>query len=209
MPPHEIIDMGLQRGPYRDRGLSLAMLRENPSGVDLGPLQPQLPERLQTPDKTIRCDTPEPLADLERLRQAFAHPHDGLLKLIGRRHVRSNNSWMHNYRRLVKGKGRCTLLMNPRDMAPRDIEDGGEVTVSSRAGSLSVRVEASEDMMPGVVSLPHGFGHNREGIRAGIAREHAGVSCNDITDELALDALSGNAAVNGVHVTVVPSGAAG
>ena len=165
-------------------------------------LQPQLPQRLRTRDKMIRCNTPEPLADLERLRQEFTHTHHGLLKLIGRRHVRSNNSWMHNYHRLVKGKDRCSLLMHPDDMLPRDIEDGGLVTVSSRVGSLRVRVEASEHVMPGVVSLPHGYGHHRAGIRMEVARKHAGVSCNDLTDELALDALSGNAAVNGVLFSV-------
>ncbi len=191
------------RALYSEQGLSLAKLRENPSGIDLGPLQPQLPQRLRTRDKLIRCNTPEPLADLERLRQEFTHVHHGLLKLIGRRHVRSNNSWMHNYHRLVKGKDRCSLLMHPDDMLPRDLEDGAEVTLSSRAGSVRVRVECSEDMMPGVVSLPHGYGHNREGIRMAMARKHAGVSCNDITDELALDELSGNAAVNGVLVSVV------
>jgi anaerobic selenocysteine-containing dehydrogenase len=111
---------------------------------------------------------------------------------------------MHNYRRLVKGKGRCTLLMHPQDMAQRNITEGSEVSVSSRAGAVQVAVQASDEMMPGVVSLPHGFGHNRDGIRMDIARNHAGVSCNDITDELALDGLSGNAALNGVPVTVVP-----
>ncbi len=204
-PPWQIIDAGLQSGPYAQQGMSLATLRENPSGVDLGPLQPLMPERLHTRDKLIRCNSPEPLADLERLRHEFSQPHHGLLKLIGRRHVRSNNSWMHNYRRLVKGKDRCSLLMHPQDMVPRDIEDGADVTISSRAGSLQVRVESSEDVMRGVVSLPHGYGHNREGIRMVIARKHAGVSCNDITDELALDELSGNAAVNGVLVSVVPA----
>ena len=201
-PPWKIIDAGLQAGPYGDQGLSLSKLRENPSGIDLGPLQPLLPGRLRTRDKMIRCNTPEPLADLERLRQEFTHPHHGLLKLIGRRHVRSNKSWMHNYHRLVKGRNRCSLLMHPDDMLPRDIEDGADVTVSSRVGSLRVRVEASRDIMPGVVSLPHGYGHNRPGIRMDVARRHAGVSCNDLTDELALDQLSGNAAVNGVLVSV-------
>jgi anaerobic selenocysteine-containing dehydrogenase len=175
---------------------------QNPSGIDLGPLQPQLPRRLQTRDKTIDCATPQPLADLQRLRDEFLVAGDGLLRLIGRRHVRSNNSWMHNYRRLVKGKDRCTLLMHPQDMHSRDITDGAEVVLSSRAGAVRVRVEASEDMMPGVVSLPHGFGHNRPGIRMQTAVRHAGVSCNDVTDELALDRLSGNAAVNGVPVVV-------
>ncbi len=204
-PPEQIVDFGLQMGPYRERGLSLALLRDNPSGLDLGPLQPQLPERLFTPGKLIRCDTPQPLADLARLREEFEQPHHGLLKLIGRRHVRSNNSWMHNYRRLVKGRERCTLMMHPRDMARREIDDGGLVTVSSRVGSVQVAVEATEDIMPGVVSLPHGYGHDRDGIRLGIAQEHAGVSCNDVTDEQYIDALSGNAALNGVLVSVVPS----
>ena len=214
IPPAQIIDMGLQVGPYADQGLSLDKLRENPSGIDLGPLKPQLPGRLQTKDKIIRCDTPEPLADLARLRAEFpagvpepasqSAGRPNTLQLIGRRHVRSNNSWMHNYRRLVKGKGRCTLLMHPQDMALRDIIEGSQVSVSSRTGAIHVAVQASEEMMPGVVSLPHGFGHNREGIRMDIARDHAGVSCNDITDELALDGLSGNAALNGVLVTVVP-----
>lgn len=210
LPPHEIIDMGLQMGPYSERQgsphtLSLARLRQHPSGIDLGALQPQLPQRLQTRDKTIDCATPQPLADLQRLRAEFSAAGDGLLRLIGRRHVRSNNSWMHNYRRLVKGRDRCTLLMHPRDMHSRDITDGAEVVLSSRAGAVTVTVEASEDMMPGVVSLPHGYGHDRPGIRMQTAVRHAGVSCNDVTDELALDELSGNAAVNGVPVVVSPA----
>jgi anaerobic selenocysteine-containing dehydrogenase len=205
VPPAQIVDLGLQSGPYKDQGLSLQALRDKPSGIDLGPLRAQLPGRLCTRDKQIRCDTPEPLADLGRLRAEFEQPHHGLLKLIGRRHVRSNNSWMHNYRRLVKGKERCTLLMHPRDMSRRDIDDGANVTISSRAGSVNVPVEASEDMMPGVVSLPHGYGHDRKGIRMAIASEHPGVSCNDLTDDRYLDALSGNAALNGVLVSVVPS----
>ena len=204
-PPDQIIDMGLQAGPYRQQGLSLAKLREHPSGIDLGPLQPQLPGRLHTHDKIIRCNTPEPLADLERLRREFHQPHHGMLKLIGRRHVRDNNSWMHNYRRLVKGKNRCSLLMHPDDMDQRDIANGIEVTLSSRAGSVQVKVESSADVMPGVVSLPHGYGHNRTGIRMGIAAAHAGVSCNDVTDEMILDELSGNAVLNGVLVSVVPA----
>jgi len=200
----------LQMGPYTDQGLSLDMLRDNPSGIDLGPLKPQLPERLQTKGKIIRCNTPEPLADLARIREEFPAKETGVsasqpdsLQLIGRRHVRSNNSWMHNYRRLVKGKGRCTLLMHPQDMAQRDIIEGSQVSVTSRTGAVQIAVQGSEEMMPGVVSLPHGYGHDRDGIRMDIARNHAGVSCNDITDELALDELSGNAALNGVPVTVV------
>jgi anaerobic selenocysteine-containing dehydrogenase len=212
-PPAQIIDLGLQFGPYAEQGLSLEKLQQHPSGIDLGPLQPQLPERLQTSDKLIHCNTPEPLADLDRLRNEFTDsagqpdPDQSPrpLKLIGRRHVRSNNSWMHNYHRLVKGRDRCTLLMHPEDLQQRGIIQGSEVDIRSRIGAVRVVVEASTEMMPGVVSLPHGFGHNREGIRMNIAKRHAGVSCNDITDELALDELSGNAAVNGVAVEVHPA----
>ena len=210
VPPHQIIDFGLQAGPYGERqgsehALTLDKLRAHPSGIDLGPLQSQLPGRLQTADRTLTCNTKEPLADLARLRREFNRSHHGLLRLIGRRHVRDNNSWMHNYHRLVKGRDRCTLLMHPDDMARRDIDEGTEVTVSSRAGSVRVAVAACDDMMPGVVSLPHGYGHHRPGIRMRIAREHAGVSCNDITDEQYIDELSGNAALNGVQVTVAPA----
>jgi len=205
VPPDRLIDMGLRHGPYADRGLSLDTLQAQPSGVDLGPLQPQLPARLHTRDRMIHCDTPQALADLERLRHELQQPSHGLLRLIGRRHVRSNNSWMHNYHRLVKGRDRCTLLMHPHDMALRDIEDGVEVCISSRVGSVQVRVEASREMMPGVVSLPHGYGHDRAGVRLGIAREHAGVSCNDLTDPRFLDDLSGNAALNGLLVSVGPA----
>lgn len=208
--PAAIIDLGLQMGPYAEQGMSLEKLRANPSGLDFGPLQPQLPDRLRTNGKIIKCDTPEPIADLDRLRAEFpegeaAEDQNGAarpLQLIGRRHVRSNNSWMHNYHRLMKGKGRCTLLVHPDDLAARKLADGAQITITSRVGSLEVTAQASQDMMPGVVSLPHGFGHNRQGIKMGIAQRNAGVSCNDLTDELALDALSGNAAVNGVPVQI-------
>jgi anaerobic selenocysteine-containing dehydrogenase len=210
--PDQIMDMGLQRGPYSEsqnseHKLTMDKVRAVPSGIDLGPLKPQLPGRLQTKEKRINCATAEPLADLARLQAEFVSAQtpqasDKPLQLIGRRHVRSNNSWMHNYHRLIKGKNRCTLLMHPQDMHAVAVKDGSMVSVSSRVGSLEVLVEASESMMQGVVSLPHGYGHNREGISMTIASANAGVSCNDLTDELALDALSGNAAVNGVPVCV-------
>jgi anaerobic selenocysteine-containing dehydrogenase len=203
-PPRELIDAGLQAGPYEEQDLSLEKLAQHPSGIDLGPLQQQLPGRLFTANKTIDCATPEPLADIERLRQELAAP-DGGLRLIRRRHVRDCNSWMHNFHRLVKGRKRCTLLMHPEDMAARAIEDGAPVRVRSRAGEVTLNVESSQDIMPGVVSIPHGYGHHREGVRTGIAVANAGVSCNDITDDLSLDQLSGNAAVNGVKVEVVAS----
>ncbi|MFT6050721.1 MAG: anaerobic selenocysteine-containing dehydrogenase [Halioglobus sp.] len=210
--PDQVMDMGLQRGPYSEAQnseykLTMDKVRAVPSGIDLGPLKPQLPGRLQTKAKRINCATAQPLADLARLQAEFISAQtpqagDKPLQLIGRRHVRSNNSWMHNYQRLIKGRNRCTLLMHPQDMQAVAVKDGNMVSVSSRVGSLEVPVEASESMMRGVVSLPHGYGHNREGISMKIASANAGVSCNDLTDELALDALSGNAAVNGVPVSV-------
>ncbi len=207
MSPDQVVAQGLKFGPYgeqqrKDQQISLEKLRENPSGIDLGELQSQLPDRLQTPDKTINCAVETTLSDLDRLKQEFRGTAVKQLRLIGRRHVRSNNSWMHNFHLLVKGKDRCTLLMNPQDMQERGISDKETATLSSRAGSVQARVEASEDMMPGVVSLPHGFGHGRAGVRMSTAEAHAGVSCNDVTDELYLDELSGNAAVNGVPVSV-------
>jgi anaerobic selenocysteine-containing dehydrogenase len=208
LPPDQLIDLGLQAGPYgqaqgSEHALSLARLAESPSGIDLGPLRSQLPERLFTIDKMIHCDAELPLADLQRLRESQREiTAANELLLIGRRHVRSNNSWMHNFHRLVKGKDRCTLQMHPADLNQRQLADGDRVTVSSRVGELQVKVESSTDMLPGVVSLPHGWGHNRRGIRMQIAMDHAGVSCNDLTDELAIDELSGNAAVNAVPVRV-------
>ena len=196
--------MGLQMGPYREQDLSLAALAEHPSGIDLGPLQPQFPERLFTADKMIHCATPEPLADLARLLASMESEADSL-RLIGRRHVRDCNSWMHNYHRLVKGRDRCVALLHPDDLASRGIVDGGLITVRSRAGEVRLPCAASVDIMPGVISIPHGYGHHRQGIRAEIAKENAGVSCNDITDAHYLDALSGNAALNGVAVEVFPA----
>ena len=207
MAPADVVAMGLKLGPYSanqgsEHALSLDKLKENPSGIDLGELQSQLPGRLQTPGKVINCAVPQTMADLSRLLEEFSTAPSGQLRLIGRRHVRSNNSWMHNFHRLVKGKSRCTLLMHPDDIAAHNLTSKVDATLSSRAGSVEVTLEASTDVMPGVVSLPHGFGHNRAGIRMATAVANAGVSCNDVTDELYLDELSGNAAVNGVPVTV-------
>jgi len=209
-PPHAMVDAGLRAGPYgeargSEHALTLEKLKQNPSGIDLGPLQPQLPERLFTADRMIHCAPPPLLADLERLRQHHLNRDNaGQLRLIGRRHVRSNNSWMHNYHRLVKGRDRCTLLVNPGDLAMRGLAHGARAELASRTGKLTVTLEASNDIMPGVVSLPHGYGHDRAGIRMQTARANAGVSCNDITDDRFLDGLSGNAAVNGVPVTLAP-----
>lgn len=208
-PPSHTIDLGLKVGPYglrSTRWLSLNKLRKNPHGVDLGPLKPSLPKRLHHPDKRIRCAIPELMADLHRLEQELmAAPADTGLRLIGRRHIRSNNSWMHNYQRLVKGKDRCLLLMHPEDMQRQGLSDLQAVRIESRVGSLQATVQASTDMMPGVVSLPHGWGHDRQGTRLRTAEAHAGVSVNDITDDKFYDPLTGNAAVNGLAVRVLAS----
>jgi anaerobic selenocysteine-containing dehydrogenase len=180
---------------------TITELRKNPSGVDLGPLQPdQLPGRLQTKDGRIDAAPPLVLDDLDRLR-AQEVPADGELLLIGRRHQRDCNSWMHNAERLTRGRARHQLLMNPADLAARGLEDGGRVTVTSRVGSVQVEVRATDDVMPGVVSLPHGYGHQRDGVRMERAGKVAGVSLNDLTDPARLD-VSGNAALSGVPVTV-------
>ncbi|MGZ6752799.1 MAG: molybdopterin-dependent oxidoreductase [Nocardioides sp.] len=186
------------------RKVSMRQLRAHPEGVDLGPLRPTLPGRLQTRDKRIDLAPPLVTGDLDRLRASLAAadlPGEDELLLIGRRHQQDNNSWMHNTARLTRGRPRHQLLMHPDDLAARDIAAGTSVTVTSRVGSVVVEVAASEDMMPGVVSLPHGYGHQVDGTRLGHASKVPGVSINDLTDPERLD-LSGNAALNGVPVTV-------
>ena len=204
MAPEQMIDMGLRFGPYGDKSehkLSLATLREHPHGVDLGPLSSNLAQRLKTTDQQVQAAPALLIGDLERFA-AQAQPSADELLLIGRRHVRSNNSWMHNFHRLVKGKPRHQLLMHPQDLTARGLTDGQRVRVQSRVGVVEVEVASSEEMMPGVVSLPHGWGQGQQGVQMDIATRLPGVSANDLTDERFLDALSGNAALNGVPVQV-------
>lgn len=200
MPPAQMIDFGLRAGPYGDT-LSIAALADHPHGLDLGPLKPNLTSRMKTANGHLQAAPPVILADLVRFA-AQPVPKVNELLLIGRRHVRSNNSWMHNYHRLVKGKPRHQLLMHPDDLAHRQLSDGQRVRVSSRIGMIEVEVMSSLDMMPGVVSLPHGWGHGRPGVQMTIASGQPGASANDLTDERQLDELSGNAALNGVPVQV-------
>jgi len=205
LAPEQMIDLGLRAGPHgegSERRLNLAALRESPHGIDLGALEPNLARRLKTANGRVQAAPEQLLADLERFAAGLAEEPAGGLLLIGRRHVRSNNSWMHNYRRLVKGKPRHQLLMHPADLAGRGLSDGQRVRVRSRVGSIDVEVAASDELMPGVVSLPHGWGHDRGGVRLQIAGELPGASANDLTDERLYDALSGNAALNGVPVEV-------
>ncbi len=212
--PRRLVDAGLRLGPYgkgfaglKPGGpagdLSLKTLLHQPHGVDLGPLMPSMPERLPKEHSRIDLAPTVFVDDLERLAATEREELDaGKLLLIGRRQLRSNNSWMHNAPRLMSGRRRCILLIHPEDAVVRGIESGDMVTVTSRTGSVSVPAEVSDEVMRGVVSLPHGFGHNRPGVRLQVARQHAGVSLNDLTDHELCDELTGTAAINGVPVEV-------
>lgn len=199
--PERLVDALLRVGPHR---LTLSKLRKSPHGVDLGPLEPgRFRDRIATsdrmadlaPDDFLREAHPQLLAEADR-------DPAGELVLIGRRQLRDNNSWMHNSRRLVKGPPRCTLLVHPSDAASRQLANGDLARLGSDAGSIVVPVEVTETMRPGVVCLPHGWGHDRAGSRLSVAREHSGASFNDITSDTHLDMLSGTAAFNGFAVTL-------
>lgn len=201
--PDQLVDLGLRLGPYgalKPQRLSLRKLKHHPHGIDLGPLQRCLPQRLFTADKRIRCDVPELLADVERARSLLHAQAGAALQLIGRRHLRSNNSWMHNAERLVKGKDRCLLMIHPDDARALGLSDAAPARLRSRVGEIEVTVQITDEVMRGVLSLPHGWGHAREGVRLHVASAHAGVSLNDLTDELLLDVPSGNAALSGMAV---------
>ena len=209
--PRRVLDMLLRFGPHGGgllgrKGLSLAALEKEPHGIDLGALVPSLPKRLQTPDRRIALAPEIFVADIARLEKdlggAGSVPARDELMLIGRRLLRSNNSWMHNSLRLVKGREQCTLLMHPEDAHARGLKSGDSVRIASRVGALLAPLQVSDGIARGVVSLPHGFGHTRPGTSMSVAESHAGVSINDLTDEQALDTLTGNASFSGVRVTV-------
>lgn len=186
------------------RGLSLKTLKQHPHGLDLGPLKRVMPERLFTADKSIRLSPPEFLTGLAELLQAPAStaptgPGHRLL-VIGRRHVRSNNSWMHNAHRLVKGKDRCTVILHPEDAGALALSDGEHIMLRSRVGEIRLPVQISDSIMPGVASVPHGWGHDRPGAQLSVAAQHAGASLNDLTDDQELDPINGVAVLNGFWV---------
>ncbi|HLZ58752.1 MAG TPA: molybdopterin oxidoreductase family protein, partial [Ktedonosporobacter sp.] len=205
--PERILDFQLRSGPYGDgfgaqsEGLSLAALEEHPHGIDLGPLQPRIPEVLRTPSGKIELAPAPIIADVERLRASLGQANGHML-LIGRRDLRSNNSWMHNLQVLTKGKDRCTLHIHPDDAARLALSDGETARVASRVGTVEIPIEITSAIMPGVVSIPHGWGHSLPGTHMQIAAGHAGVNINMLTDELMIDPLSGNAALSGVTVIV-------
>jgi anaerobic selenocysteine-containing dehydrogenase len=208
-----LVDLTIRTGPFGDRygerpdGLTLEKIKAAEHGVDMGPLVPRAREMVCTPDGMIDLAPEYITADVPRLlarAAAASSAADGLL-LISRRHLRSKNTWLHNVKVLVKGKDRCTLLVHPDDAASARLVDGGLARVSSEAGSIEVPVEVSDEMMPGVVSLPHGWGHDRPGTRLSVAREHAGVNNNLLAPAHFYDPLSNNHAVNGIPVEVVPA----
>lgn len=210
--PEALIAAMLAAGPY---ALAIDQLEQQPSGVDLGPLKPGgLDRAVVNEGGTIELRHTMVDSEVARLREDLVarrigkvglevgRGRDDSFLLIGRRHLRSNNSWMHNCPSLVKGPARCTLLMNPADAARLGLNSGGHARVTSRVGSVELELELTEDLMPGVVSIPHGFGHTRPGARMRIAADHAGVSVNDLTDDEEVEGLVGNAVLNGVPVSV-------
>jgi anaerobic selenocysteine-containing dehydrogenase len=208
--PERLIDLMLRTGPYGEGfgatpgGLSLDVLLDNPHGVDLGALEPRLPDVLRTPSGMVEL-APEPIvADVERLRAALDAP-PAEMTLVGRRDLRSNNSWMHNVEVLVKGKPRCTLHVHPDDAARLGLADGADAAVASRTGRVTIPVEVTDAIRPGVVSIPHGWGHDLDGVELSVARRHAGVNSNLLADDELMDPLSGTSVLNGIPVEVAPA----
>ncbi|AGM10462.1 molybdopterin-dependent oxidoreductase [Amycolatopsis keratiniphila] len=199
--PARMIDLMLRGGPY---GLSLADLEAAPHGIDLGALKPRLPEALATASGKVELAPEAITKDVPRLRAELGKAPDGGLLLIGRRHLSSNNSWMHNLAPLVRGGNRCTVQVHPDDASRLGLTDGGLASVTSRAGKLEAPVEVTADVRPGVVSMPHGWGHDLDGTRTKVATAHAGVNSNLVADETLLDVPSGNAVLNGIPVEVAP-----
>jgi anaerobic selenocysteine-containing dehydrogenase len=198
----------LRTGAYGDRfgldpgGLSLGKLKENPHGIDLGPLETRIPEILRTESGKIDL-APRPMArDVRRLGEAMNQPESQGLVLVGRRHLRTNNSWMANLTTLVSGPPRCVLHVHPEDASHLGLEDGAAAIVKSRVGRVTVPVEITRDIRPGVISLPHGWGHDLPGVRMDVAKACGGSNSNLLSDDRCFDPLSNNAVLNGIPVTV-------
>jgi anaerobic selenocysteine-containing dehydrogenase len=209
--PERMLDFMLRTGPFGDGfgvdpdGTSLDDLLDRPHGRDFGPMVSRVPEILRTPSGRIELAPPVLVEDLARLRDSADELADRGLVLVGRRHLRSNNSWMHNVPVLVKGKPRCTLQVHPDDAVALGLVEGGAATITSRVGSVSAPVEITDAIRPGVVSLPHGWGHDAPGAQMRVAAEHAGVNSNVLSDDRAMDPLSGTSVLNGIPVVVVAS----
>ncbi len=209
--PERAVDLMVRCGPYGEGfgadpdGLTLERLEASPHGIDLGPLKARLPGVLRTPSGRVEL-APEPIvADVSRLREALGRgPANGQMVLVGRRQLRSNNSWMHNLEPLVKGKARCTMHVHPDDADRFGLTDGERAAVTSAAGTVEVPVEVTDAVMRGVISIPHGWGHDLDGVEMTVASEHAGSNSNILADETRVDPLSGNAVLNGIPVELAP-----
>jgi len=207
--PERLIDLALRGGPYGDRfgqspgGLTLAALKAAPAGIDLGALAPRIPEMLRTASGKVELAPPLFLDDLGRARADLARAVPALV-IVGRRQLRSNNSWMHNLPVLAKGPFRCTAMVHSIDATRLGLRDGGRARIASGPRSIDVEIEVTDDMMPGVVSLPHGWGHDLPGVRLGVAGRRPGANLNALLDETLRDPLSGNAVLGGVPITMQP-----
>jgi anaerobic selenocysteine-containing dehydrogenase len=208
--PLRMVDFQIRSGAFGDRygrnpgGLTLKSFLDRPHGIDCGPMVPRVRELLATPSRKIELAPEYITADLPRLRARLDRTDLELL-LVSRRHLRSNNSWMHNVKKLVTGRPRCTLLIHPGDAARAGVRDGDVACVRSTHATIRVPVEVSDEMMPGTVSLPHGWGHDKEGTQLAVARAHAGVNNNLLAPPDFFDPISNNAAVNGIPVEVLPA----
>lgn len=207
--PERLLELGLRSGPYGDQfgqrpdGLTLEKIKAAPSGIDLGPMGRRIPEALRTPSGKIELAPQMLLDDLARVAAGLREPAPELV-IIGRRQLRSNNSWMHNLPVLAKGAYRCTALVHPLDAARLGVADGGQAQISNGERRIEVQVEFSDEMMEGVVSLPHGWGHDLPGTQLSVAAERPGVNLNALLDENLRDPLSGNAVLSGIAVTMAP-----
>jgi anaerobic selenocysteine-containing dehydrogenase len=203
--PERQFDLALRTGPYGDmfgrkpEGINLSKVQQAAGGIDLGPLQPRIPEVLRTPSGRIELAPPLLLDDLQRVSSALDQPVPELV-VIGRRQVRSSNSWMHNLPTLAKGPYRCTALVHPADAERHGLVDGGKAHIAGLGRSVEAVVQVSEEMMPGVVSIPHGWGHDLPGTRMAVASERPGVNLNALLDERLRDPLSGNAVLGGIPI---------
>ncbi|BBZ39473.1 molybdopterin-binding oxidoreductase [Mycobacterium conspicuum] len=205
--PERMLDLTLRTGPFGDQygknpgGLTLDMLKANPNGIDFGPMVPQLPDLLATPDKKIRLAPQYLLDDLPRLAARLERPAEPLV-LVSRRHLRSNNTWLHNVPALMKGRDRCTLLIHPDDAARCGVGEDDVVTVKSAAGEIRVPIEITDAIKPGVVSMPHGWGHNKPGTRMSVANRSPGANTNALSPPEFVDEPSGNGVLNGIPVII-------
>jgi anaerobic selenocysteine-containing dehydrogenase len=202
------LDFALQTGPYgaafgaNPGGLSLDVLLANPHGVDLGALEPKMPEMLRTPSGRIELSPEVFINDLKRLKESMVDVDLDQMLLVGRRDLKSNNSWMHNIKVLTKGSLSCTAHIHPNDAARIGAVTGTALRIASRVGEVQVPAEVTDSVRPGVVSLPHGWGHSVPGTKMSVAGEKAGVNSNILTDDQVLDPLSGNAVLSAIPVTV-------